>query len=63
MSQHEFLLEVGTEEIPDWMIAGALGDLEKRFLDALAKNDLAEGVACECDATPRRLVLDRKSVV
>ena len=57
MSQREFLLEVGTEEIPDWMIAGALGDLEKRFLDALAKNDLAEGVICQCDATPRRLVL------
>ena len=33
MSALEFLLEVGTEEIPDWMIEGALGDLEKRFRD------------------------------
>ena len=23
----EFLLEIGTEEIPDWMIPAALGDL------------------------------------
>ena len=41
----EFLLEVGTEEIPDWMIVGALADLEKRFLTALADADLAEGVS------------------
>jgi len=43
-----FLLEIGTEEIPHWMIPGAL-----RQLSAL---DLLGGVA-EVDATPRRLVV------
>ena len=53
----EFLLEVGTEEIPDWMITPACGHLERNFLEALADADLREGVACEVHATPRRLVL------
>jgi glycyl-tRNA synthetase beta chain len=57
MSALEFLLEVGTEEIPDWMIEGALGDLEKRFRDALDKAGLAENVAVRTAATPRRLTL------
>ncbi len=42
-----FLLEIGTEEIPDWMIAGALASL---------KGQLAElGIEARMDATPRRL--------
>jgi glycyl-tRNA synthetase beta chain len=45
-----FLLEIGTEEIPDWMIPGALNDLKTRFEQSL-------GAACSVDATPRRLVL------
>lgn len=53
----EFLLEVGVEEIPDWMIEGALKDLENRFRDALEKADLHEGVATRTAATPRRLTL------
>jgi len=53
----EFLLEVGVEEIPDWMIEGALKDLEKRFLAALDKADLREGVTTRTAATPRRLTL------
>ena len=53
----EFLLEVGTEEIPDWMIKPACGHLERNFLEALADADLRAGVACEVHATPRRLVL------
>jgi glycyl-tRNA synthetase beta chain len=43
-----FLLEIGTEEIPDWMIPGALESLRAQ-LDAL-------GIAARMDATPRRLV-------
>jgi glycyl-tRNA synthetase beta chain len=43
-----FLLEIGTEEIPHWMIPGALAQLSK--LDLL-------GAAPEVDATPRRLVV------
>jgi glycyl-tRNA synthetase beta chain len=42
-----FLLEIGTEEIPDWMIPGALGSL----LDQLE----GLGIAPRMDATPRRL--------
>ncbi len=53
----DFLLEIGTEEIPDWMIPNALTDLQKRFLAALDKFDLAVDVACTTEATPRRLAL------
>jgi len=42
-----FLLEIGTEEIPDWMIPGALGSLHDQ-LEGL-------GIAAQVDATPRRL--------
>jgi len=44
----DFLLEVGTEEIPHWMIPGALAQLQK--LDLL-------GATPRVDATPRRLVV------
>jgi glycyl-tRNA synthetase beta chain len=44
----DFLLEIGTEEIPHWMIPGALAQLEK--LDLL-------GATPRVDATPRRLVV------
>jgi glycyl-tRNA synthetase beta subunit len=43
-----FLLEIGTEEIPHWMIPGALKQL--------ASLDLF-GVEPRVDATPRRLVV------
>jgi glycyl-tRNA synthetase beta chain len=47
-----FLLEIGTEEIPDWMIPGALENLRLLF----EKLEIAhESIAT--DATPRRLVL------
>jgi glycyl-tRNA synthetase beta chain len=44
----DFLLEIGTEEIPHWMIPGALAQL--------AKLDLFGAIA-RVDATPRRLVV------
>ena len=44
----DFLLEIGTEEIPHWMIPGALGQLTK--VDLL-------GATPSVDATPRRLVV------
>ena len=53
----EFLLEIGVEEVPDWMIPGALKNLEKRFREALEKADLADGVTTRTEATPRRLTL------
>jgi glycyl-tRNA synthetase beta chain len=47
-----FLLEIGTEEIPDWMIPGALEQLQSLF----AKLGIPHG-GIRTDATPRRLVL------
>lgn len=44
----DFLLEIGTEEIPHWMIPGALAQLTK--VDLL-------GATPRVDATPRRLVV------
>ena len=51
-----FLLEIGCEEIPDWMIDGALEHLRDGFTKLLEVNKLAGKVEW-VDATPRRLVL------
>ncbi|MCC7342097.1 MAG: glycine--tRNA ligase subunit beta [Bryobacterales bacterium] len=56
-----FLLEIGTEEIPDWMIPGALEHFEKIFAELLAKHRLSHE-PLELDATPRRLVLRSKGI-
>ena len=58
----EFLLEIGTEEIPDWMIEPACEHLKRNFLDVLTEAGLAEGVTCVTQATPRRLVLAAERV-
>jgi glycyl-tRNA synthetase beta chain len=47
-----FLLEIGSEEIPDWMIPGALEDLRRLFDKLAIPYD-----SVRLDATPRRLVL------
>ena len=49
----DFLLEIGSEEIPHWMIPAAL--------EQLAKIDLF-GAKVEVDATPRRLVVRAKDL-
>ena len=49
-----FLLEIGAEEIPDWMIEPALADLHARFHKLLDEAKLGGEVAWT-DATPRRL--------
>jgi glycyl-tRNA synthetase beta chain len=51
-----FLLEIGAEEIPDWMIAGALAALSASFHKLVDDGKLAVG-EIRTDATPRRLVL------
>ncbi|MBC7924598.1 MAG: glycine--tRNA ligase subunit beta [Bryobacteraceae bacterium] len=51
-----FLLELGVEEIPDWMIVPALGNLSELFSALLAEHRLG-GEVSAVDATPRRLVL------
>jgi glycyl-tRNA synthetase beta chain len=52
MGRLPFLLEIGTEEIPDWMIPGALENLRLNF----EKLDIPHETVT-LDATPRRLVL------
>lgn len=52
----DFLLEIGSEEIPDWMIEPALEHLKGAFTKLLADHKLKGGVAW-VDATPRRLVV------
>jgi glycyl-tRNA synthetase beta chain len=47
-----FLLEIGTEEIPDWMISSALENLRLSFEKLEIPHD-----SVRLDATPRRLVL------
>jgi glycyl-tRNA synthetase beta chain len=51
-----FLLEIGTEEIPDWMIVQGLNHLQDAFQKLLDQHVLA-GKVSTVDATPRRLVL------
>ena len=51
-----FLLEIGVEEIPDWMIEPALEQLSKDFSALLAASKLGGSVQA-VDASPRRLVL------
>jgi glycyl-tRNA synthetase beta chain len=52
----DFLLEIGTEEIPARMIQGASQELQKRIEELLAKNSLPhQGI--KRSETPRRLAL------
>jgi len=51
-----FLLEIGTEEIPDWMIRPALENLRELFTGLLESNRLPGEIAA-LEATPRRLML------
>lgn len=51
-----FVLEIGTEEIPDWMIVPALNNLQDMFQALLDQQSLG-GRVDETHATPRRLFL------
>ena len=51
-----FLLEIGVEEIPDWMIPGAAENLRDLFLDCTHECGI-DHESPHVDATPRRLVL------
>jgi len=52
----EFLLEIGCEEIPAWVIPAALAELNQRFQTAMQANHLQAGET-RTFATPRRLIL------
>jgi glycyl-tRNA synthetase beta chain len=51
-----FLLEIGVEEVPDWMIEPALENMRQLFTELIAEHNLG-GRVDSTDATPRRLVL------
>src|SRR5580698_3459135 len=54
----EFLFEIGLEEIPARMIAGAQAELERRVVDRLLRERLvAAGAVSKSFATPRRLAV------
>jgi glycyl-tRNA synthetase beta chain len=54
----EFLLEIGLEEIPARMIAGAEAELGKRVMDLLARERLTgEDAEVKTFSTPRRLAV------
>jgi glycyl-tRNA synthetase beta chain len=57
-----FLLEIGCEEIPDWMIVPALGHLRDLFTALISEHKLG-GAVTWVDATPRRLVLRADGLV
>lgn len=51
-----FVLEIGTEEIPDWMIVPAMNNLQDMLQAMLDQHSLG-GKVSEVQATPRRLFL------
>lgn len=53
----DFLLEIGTEEIPARMIEPAAAELQKRLADLLTRERLPASHTIECFNTPRRLAV------
>jgi glycyl-tRNA synthetase beta chain len=53
----DFLLEIGTEEIPARMIAGAQAELKRRVNDLLQRERLSPGAELAGFDTPRRLAV------
>jgi glycyl-tRNA synthetase beta chain len=53
----DFLLEIGTEEIPARMIAGAQEELQRRVSDLLSRERLTASGAVSSVDTPRRLAV------
>ncbi len=53
----DFLLEIGTEEIPARMIANATDELTRRVRDLISREHLASEPSIEAFSTPRRLAV------
>ena len=58
----DFLLEIGTEEIPARMIDAARDELSRRTADLLTRERLAESPAIESFSTPRRIAVLARNV-
>jgi len=56
------LLEIGAEEIPDWMLASALEYLGTAVADLLKTHQLGDA-SVRTDATPRRLAVRAEGVI
>src|SRR5665213_1113179 len=56
------LLEIGAEEIPDWMLAGAL-DYLGTAIAALLKEHRLGDARVRTDATPRRLTVRAEGII
>src|SRR6478609_8473117 len=62
MSKLSLLLEIGTEEIPDWMIEAALAQLQSDTQKLFAEHKLQGSVTWR-EATPRRLALQATGIM
>ena len=58
----DFLLEIGTEEIPARMIDSARDELARRTKELLTRERLAESPAIESFSTPRRIAVLARNV-
>ena len=58
----DFLLEIGTEEIPARMIDGAREELARRVSELVERERLSDSVAVESYSTPRRLAVIAKGL-
>ena len=58
----DFLLEIGTEEIPARMIDGAREELARRLGELLQRERLAETPSVQSYSTPRRLAVVASAV-
>jgi glycyl-tRNA synthetase beta chain len=58
----DFLLEIGTEEIPARMIDSARDELSRRTKDLLTRERLADSPAIESFSTPRRVAVLARNV-
>ena len=59
----DFLLEIGTEEIPARMIDSAREELARRVGELVQRERLADGAAVESYSTPRRLAVVVKALL
>jgi len=53
----DFLLEIGTEEIPARMIASATEELQRRISELLTKERLSDSASVEAYSSPRRIAV------
>jgi glycyl-tRNA synthetase beta chain len=58
----DFLLEIGTEEIPARMVVGATDELARRVRELITRERLASEPAIEAFSTPRRLAVLARGV-